>query len=380
MTVLRSLLRSEARTISTTSGWGQWPGETSTYSGAQVSNETALQLLTVYGCVAFIADGISTLPVDVYRELPDGTRQEAPKPQWLMNPTPELSLSEWFGQLLTSLLLAGNAYARIIRDADRILSVIPLNPQHVQVRIESGRKVFQIAGQILTPVDVLHIPALMFPGAHVGLSPLEAARQTIGAGMSVEEYAARFFTQDASVSGVIEVPGTLTPEGPGSGKEMAKAWMRAHSGKAKAHLPAVLEGGAKWQQTGVTNDQAQFLQTRQFTSAQISAFMFRIDPTEFGVSMDKGSSITYGNMEQRNSRKKSVTLLPWIKRLEDACSDLLARPRFMKFNLEGLLRGDLAARYASYQIGINTGFLRRSEARAFEDLPPIDGIDTGVQA
>jgi len=125
----------------------------------------------------------------------------------------------------------------------------------------------------------------------------------------------------------------------------------------------------------VTNEQAQFLQTQQFTAAEIASFMFQIDPTEFGMSMDKGSSITYANLEQRNARKVAVTYLPWIVRLETAFSALLAQPRFMKFNVNGLLRGDLQTRYGSYETGITNGFLLRSEARAFEDLRPIDGID-----
>jgi hypothetical protein len=106
--------------------------------------------------------------------------------------------------------------------------------------------------------------------------------------------------------------------------------------------------------------------------------MFLIDPTEFGMSMDKGSSITYSNLEQRNSRKVTVTFLPWIIRLERTMSSILAGSRHVKFNVSGLMRGELKTRYESYEIAsrINTAstgqtlFLTTAEMREFEDLEP----------
>jgi HK97 family phage portal protein len=125
------------------------------------------------------------------------------------------------------------------------------------------------------------------------------------------------------------------------------------------------------QEKGFPYQQAQFLATRKFTSAEIAGQMFMIDPTELGIGIE-GSSLTYANLEQRNTRFVRVTLLPWIVRLEKALSDLLAQPRYVKFNLGALLRGDLQTRYAAYAVGIGAGFLEPNEARDWEDLPPMD--------
>lgn len=368
---LRQRRADEQRAIQATA-WGDWGDAYQTWAGVNVTTDSSLQLLAVYGCNRFICEGISTLPVDVFRELPDGTRQEIALPPWLHKPTPYLDRVAWLTQVLTSLLLDGNAYLHLRYSEGRLIELEPLNPALVKVRRVNGRKTFFVNGVQAGDLDILHIPGLMFPGSDVGLSPVEMARQTIGAGMSADEYAARFFGQGASMSGVIEVPGDMPAEGAGSAKELAKQFNRRHSGKNKAHLPAVLVAGAKWQSTGVTNEQAQFLQTRQFTAAQIASMMFLIDPTEFGMSMDKGSSITYANLEQRNARKVTVTYLPWLVRLEHAISELLARPRFMKFNVNGLLRGDTKTRYESYRIANPTDtWLAADEIRAFEDLPPL---------
>lgn len=372
--------------------WGQWGDEDTgpTWSGTNVTTRTSLQLLTVYGCNRFICEGISTLPVDVFRRLPDGSRVETTKPRWLERPTADLDRIAWLTQVLTSLLLDGNAYLRLVYDENiNLRELVPLDPSQVAVRRNDRTKAKQylVGGAEVDPFEILHIPAVMFPGADVGLSPIEAARQTIGKGLSVTEFAARFFGQGATMAGVIEWPGDLTDE---QAKTMATSFARRHSGKARAHLPAVVPGGGQWKAAGVTNEQAQFLQTQQFTSAEIASFLFQIDPTEFGVSTDKGSSITYANLEQRNARKVTVTYLPWLVRIEAALSALVAAPRYVKFNVSGLLRGDTTTRWGTYQMAstINTAaaaagqppVLTTEEMRGFEDLQPLPPADTPTPA
>ena len=222
--------------------------------------------------------------------------------------------------------------------------------------------------------DILHIPGVMFPGAEVGLSPVEAARQSIGAGMAAEEFAARFFGQGATTAGVIESDNEVTPD---QARDMARQFSRLHGGKNKAHLPAVLPAKATWRATGVTNEQAQFLQTRQFSAATIASLMFQIDPSELGLSIGSSSgTLTYSNLEQRNVHKVQTTFLPWLVRLETALSALIRQQnRYIKINVNGLLRGDLKTRYESYSIGIASKFLLPNEARELEDMPPIDGGD-----
>lgn len=381
MTVLGALARtgSGQRAIQSTP-WGEWPGDNAgaaTWAGPRVDNNSALQLLTVYGCNRFICEGISTLPIDVFRTREDGTRVEAPTPAWLEQPTADLDRVGWLTQILTSLLLDGNAYLRrVFDDQVRLTELVPLDPAKVKpFRRSDKSKGYRVNGIEVSSFEIIHIPAVMPPGADEGMSPVEAARQTIGSGLSAEEFAARFFSQGATLSGFVEVPNELSPK---NAREMAQNLARRHGGARRAHLPGVLTEGATWKSAGVTQEQAQFLQTRQFTAAEICAFLFLIDPTEFGISMDKGSSITYANLEQRNARKVQVTFLPWLVRLERVLSALLPQPRFLKFNVGGLLRGDLKTRFEAHNIGIRAKFLTPNEVREKEDMPPLDGGDEVV--
>jgi HK97 family phage portal protein len=300
----------------------------------------------------------------------------------LSQPAAGLDRIAWFTQVLSSLLLDGNAYLRKVYGPAGLTELVPMDPGKVSVSRASGQKRYVVAGKLLDPATLVHIKGAMFPGSDVGMSPVEAARQTIGKGLATEEFGARFFGQGANLGGVIEDPGEFDPT---KARDTAKLWARLHSGNRKAHLPGVLQGGAQWKPTGVTNEQAQFLESQQFNASQIASHMFLIDPTEFGFSGDKGSTLTYANLEQRNARKVQVTFLPWIIRLEAAISGLLPQPRFVKFNVNGLLRGDTKTRYETYQIASSINvqsagigqppLLTTQEMREFEDLEPLEEGD-----
>ena len=358
--------RPEQRAQATT--WGLWPGEmTQVVGGVSVTEQTSMQLLTVYGSVRLISDSIATLPLDVYRRTGEDAKVEVAKPKWLQQPTTNLDFTAWVSQVLSSLLLHGNAYVVVQRnEVGAIVELIPLDPSKVRVTRDRGRLAYIVNGNRVD-AEMLHLKGLMLPGSDVGLSPVEYARQSIGLGLAAVKFGTGYFEGEGNMPGVIEMPGSAQSE---TLKAIADQWRRRRREGGRG-LPGVLQEGAVWKPTGVTNEQAQFLATRKFTSAEIAGQMFMIDPTELGIGIE-GSSLTYANLEQRNTRFVRVTLLPWIVRLEKALSDLLAQPRYVKFNLGALLRGDLQTRYAAYAVGIGAGFLEPNEARDWEDLPPMD--------
>ena len=184
------------------------------------------------------------------------------------------------------------------------------------------------------------------------------------------------FTNEGNMPGVIELPGRATVD---QLKDIAASWQRRRATGGRG-LPGVIDGGATWKPTAVTNEQAQFLQTRQWTAAEIAGQVYLLDPSDLGIPV-AGTSLTYANLSDRNARRVQVALLPWIVRLERMLSDLLAAPRFVRFNLDGLLRGNLAERFAAYEAAarVNTAaaavgqgpLLTTAEMRDLEDLPPI---------
>lgn len=342
--------------------WGSdWGGDSgsATAAGVPVTTTSSMQLLAVYGAVQLIVNEISTLPIDA-----------DPPPFWLDEPTPDLNRISWLGQILVSLLLAGNAFVMVLRGAGGIVAMIPLDPAKVTVRRENGRKVFYVNGAEST-AEIIHISALMWPGADVGLSPIEYARQSIGLGIAAQQFGARYFDGDANMPGVIEMIKVATP---GAKRELAAMWRRNRSRAGKG-LPGILDDGATWKSTGVTNEQSQFLETRNFTAAEIVGQLFLLDPSDLGIAVP-GTQLTYANLAQRNTRRVQVALMPWIRRLELAFSPYVQGG--LKFNVDARLRGDTKESYETLAIAYTNGFLTLDEIREILNLDPLDEVPAEI--
>jgi HK97 family phage portal protein len=355
---------------STANPWGSWPGDPG--YGDTGGAGSALQLTTVLGCVRLISDSISTLPVDVFRRS-GGESIPAKPPTWLTEPTVDLDFASWCGQILASLLLHGNAYVKVNRSesTSAIVELIPLDPQTVSIQRHNGAKSYLINNR--AGAEILHIKGLMLPGSDLGMNPIAFARSTIGLGLASLKYGSEFFESDGNMPGVIEMSKIAQPQ---TKVELAQQWQRRRRSGGKG-LPGILDDGATWKPTGVSNEDAQFLATRGYTAAEIAGALFLLDPSDLGIPVT-GTSLTYANLEQRNARRVQVTFLPWMTRIESAVNGLLSSPGYMKFNVNALLRGDLKTRYESYEIGIRSSFLQPNEARELEDLPPLDVAETSA--
>ncbi len=356
--------------------WGPWGSTNTSAAGVTVNSDTALNLASVYGCVTLISETIATLPRDVYRTNLDGTKTEVPNaPLWVEQPNPFTDGIEFVSQTLVSLLLDGNAYWAYSLDGNfQPAELHVLDPAKVEVKVANGVPAYTVNGAPYRG-RLLHLRGLTRPGQVKGLSPVEAARQQIGIGLAVEEFAGRFYSNGATLSGVITTPEDLTEP---QAHMMKDAFARDHSGLRNAHTPGVLTNGASYQSISVTPEQAQFLATREFGAGVIAAQIFLLDPSLLGIAINRGQNLTYANLEQRGIHLVQYTLLRWIIRLERAYTFLLPKPQHMKFCVEGLMRADLMTRYNAKRValGPNVPFMTVNEARDDEDdLPPLPGQD-----
>lgn len=200
------------------------------------------------------------------------------------------------------------------------------------------------------------------------MSPIDAARHSIGAQIAATEYAARFWANDARPGGIIKHPGHFKDAD--SKTNFIRAWQRALTG-ANRHKVNVLEHGMEYQETRLTNEQSQFLETRKYQNEDI-ARIFRLPPHKVGINEHS----TFSNIEHQGLEFVTDTMLPWLKRWEQAIRrDLILEPErpviFAEFNVDGLLRGDIESRYRAYAIGRNWGWLSVNEVRAKENLNGI---------
>jgi HK97 family phage portal protein len=374
--------------LSTSAGKSIFTGGAST-SGIFVSKATAMQNPAVFACVRVIAEGVASLPIHVYRHEDNGAkvvRDHHLFPLLHTAPNTEMTSFVFRETLMHHLLIYGNAYAQIVRDgAGRVTALYPLLPSKIDVnRNENGRIYYtywrntdearphEKTGAVTFRRDeVLHIPAISYDGI-VGLSAVDLARNAIGMAVATEEYGAAFFANGANPSGVLEHTGTLKEPG-----KIRDAWMTIHGGVKNAGKTAVLEDGLKYSAISIPPDQAQFLETRKFQLNEI-ARIFRIPPHMIG-DLEKSS---YSNIIQQSLEFVMYTLEPWIIKWEQSMNQALIPPSeqsryYVKFNLDGLLRGDFETRMKGYSIGIQNGFMSSNDIRRLENFNLIPANEGG---
>lgn len=352
-------------------------------SGKRVNERTSMQMTAVYSCVRILSEAVAGLPLHLYEYTEGGSKEKAAEhPLYFLlhdEPNPEMTSFVFRETLMTHLLLWGNAYAQIIRNGKgEVLALYPLMPDRMGVdRDEKGRLYYEytvnnddaptMKGSTvrLQPTDVLHIPGLGFDGL-VGYSPIAMAKNAIGMAIACEEYGAKFFANGAQPSGVLEHPGTIKDP-----SRVRESWTQTFGGSQNANKVAVLEEGMKYTPISISPEQAQFLETRKFQINEI-ARIFRVPPHMVG-DLEKSS---FSNIEQQSLEFVKYTLDPWVSRWEQSMvrSLLTAEEKkryFVKFNVDGLLRGDYQSRMNGYATARQNGWMSANDIRELENMDRI---------
>ena len=360
-----------------------------TSAGRPVTERSAMQMTAVYSCVRILAEAIAGLPLHVYRYKDGGGKEKALEhPLYRLlhdEPNPEMTSFVFRETLMTHLLLWGNAFAQVVRNGlGEVIGLYPLQPNRMSVGRDLDSKALyyeyqtswdEPAGQYqtirLTPSDVLHVPGLGFDGL-VGYSPIAMAKNAIGLAQATEDYGASFFANGAAPGGVLEHPGTIKDP-----SRVRESWQQTFGGPGNGNKIAVLEEGMKYTPISVSPEQAQFLETRKFQLNEI-ARIFRIPPHMIG-DLEKSS---FSNIEQQSLEFVKYTLDPWVIRWEQAITKTLLNPRerqqlFVKFNVEGLLRGDYQSRMEGYAVARQNGWMSANDIRELENLDRIEAADGG---
>ena len=355
-----------------------------TSAGKPVNEHTAMQMTAVYSCVRILSETLAGLPLHVYRYNDSGGKEKYLKhPLYKLlhdEPNPEMTSFAFRETLMSHLLLWGNAYAQIIRNArGEVIALYPLMPNKMTVDRDSKGRLFYLYSRTsddaptlgddsqvyLSPSEVLHIPGLGFDGL-IGYSPIAMAKNAVGLAIATEEYGAKFFANGAAPGGVLEHPGTIKDP-----QKVKESWNAAYQGSQNAHRVAVLEEGMKYQPIGISPEQAQFLETRKFQINEIARIL-RVPPHML-ADLEKSS---FSNIEQQSLEFVKYTLDPWVVRWEQSmCRALLMESEkpivFIKFNVDGLLRGDYVSRMSGYATARQNGWMSANDIRELENLDRI---------
>ena len=387
MKILSNLFKSRDKTTNRVNGnaYSFLMGASS--SGRRVTERTAMQMTAVYSCVRILSETLASLPLHIYESFETNSRKAIKHPLYKLlhdEPNPEMTSFIFRETLMTHLLLWGNAYAQIIRNGKgEVLALYPLMPDRMRVdRDEYGQLYYEYmlsdsdanakeSGAVrLSTQDILHIPGLGFDGL-VGYSPIAMAKNAIGMAIATEEYGAAFFANGATPSGILTHPGVIkNPEA------MRESWSKGFGGR-NSHKVAILEEGMNYTPISIAPNEAQFLETRKFQLNEI-ARIFRVPPHMVG-DLEKSS---FSNIEQQSLEFVKYTLDPWMSRFEQAMTRRLLtddekKKYYIKFNVDGLMRGDYQSRMNGYATARQNGWMSANDIRALENLDLISDEEGG---
>ena len=345
----------------------------------QVSPETALTFSAVWAAMRLLSESISTLPVGVFRRENNGDNIEVDSDLSFLikyQPNSYQNKITFYEKIIMDMLSDGNSYVQIVRNRNgRVMELLPLNYGDVETYTLANKLYYsdENSGETHDSENILHFKMITGPDGISGLSPIQQCKDAIGWGMDVQEYSSTFFKNGGKLSGILESDRALSEQ---AIDRLRNSFNKNYGTLSGSNQTAVLEEGLKYKSISVTPDQAQFLASRQFSIQEV-ARIFGLPPH---LLKDLSAS-SFNNIEMQSQEFVSYSLMPYISKIELEMSLKLFRRNnigreYIKFNVNGLLRGNVKDRADYYKTAITNGWMTVNEVRAKEDLNKVEDGDS----
>lgn len=358
----------------------------------ELTEDAAMKISAVNACVEIISNAVGMLPVFIMDSASKRRMKDHPLGRVLWErPNEAMSPFVFFRLMECHRLLRGNAYAWIYRSGyGEPVELIPLPPASCEPVIEPGTgKLWYLASEPksgrmykLDPADILHFKAYSHDGVR-GVSVLHRAQQTLRTAAAAQSYEQALYENGGRPSGILKTQTDLGDEivlDDGTKIQpkdiIRQEWEKVHAGAGNSFRVAVLDMGLEYQPIAMSNADAQFVENKAVTIADISRF--------FGVQLYKlgEGKQSYSSNEQNNIEFCVSTIQPTITQMEfEETFKLLTisdrrRGMEVRHNMMALLRGDTASRGAWYRTMREISVYSPNDIRALEDLPDVPGGDT----
>ena len=358
-------------------------GSHATVSGVAVNETSAMRVAAAWRCVNILAGAVASAPLDLLRRESEAVRRIAAdhplRKVLTVRPNHWQTPNEFRRMMQAHLLLRGNAYALKVRVGPNISALLPLHPDRVTaeqaVDLSITYKVTTKSGAAVTygQGEMFHLRGLSLDGFR-GLSVLSHMRESLGLALAGERTGAELMRSGQVTTGVYKHPGQLSLE---AYARLKKSMDERRSGGADAGESILLEEGMSFEAVSMSAADMQFLQMRDFQRYDIAMF-FGVPPHMIGAT-EKTTSWGSG-IEAQGIAFVTYTLNDWLRIWEEAIKrDLISEREWpvmdARFYTQGLMRGDVKARWESYVKAMQWGVMSPNEVRALEDMNPRDGGD-----
>lgn len=279
-----------------------------------------------------------------------------------------MTTTEFIEATVTAMAAAGDAFWKKNYSNGALVDLTPLNPNevHVFTHPTTGRKRYSWKGTEYGTDEIVQLSLLKLPGHLRGLGPIQAAQAEIAGALDLRDYAAGWFRDGTTPDGILTSDQILTKE---DAEQYREQFTAKGTGTAADRLK-VLGKGTTYEALMLKPADAQWLESRQFTTTELARLFGT--PASLMLAAVEGSAMTYSNVEQDWIAFTRFTLMGYLRKIEDALSDLLPHGQRVRFNVDALLRSDTKTRYEAHAIGKAAGFLTVNEIRAIENMAPLD--------
>jgi HK97 family phage portal protein len=344
-------------------------------SGAIVNKTTALGFTPVFNAVRLLSESISQIPLEICEKTSTGDilkRNDHPLSRILtLNPNKNQTKVSFFSKIIVDLCLDGNSYVLIQRNGSGVpIDLFCINADNIEMKFKDNEIFYQNKddGNVYSNNELLHFKTLSTNG-YLGLSPIEQCKSSIGWGLAVETYGNTFFKNGAKLSGVLSTDRQMSEL---AIERLKTSFQEQYANLNDANKTLILEEGLKFQQVSISNEQAQFLASRDMAIQEI-ARVYNIPPH----MLKDLSKSSFNNIEQQSAEFVRYTIQPYLSILESEMNLKLFKQNeqgkvFVNFDVNGLLRGSPNDRANFYQKMITIGAMTVNEVRDRENMNRVD--------
>ena len=390
----RASLENPSTTLSDPDVWlyDAFSGGSKSDSGVRVGYKQALMYAAVWRGVNLISRDVAKIPLNVYVRLPDGGKERATAhPAYKLlrrQPSPYIKAFDLKQTLQAHVLLCGNGYAYVYRDgAGTPIELLPLNPMATYPKRDPDGRVWYVTRlttgeeRKLAAENVLHVRGLGFDGLQ-GYDVVTYARNTLGLGLAMQKFGAKFFNNGAAMNVVIKRPADAPPWSEETKANFRSSWAKMHEGLENSHRTALLEDGMEAVVLAIDAKRAQLAEMRAFELREI-ANVLGVPPHKLGDT----TRTAYASLEQENQAYLDEALDGWLCQWEEECGAKLltekernADTHFVEFQRDALVRVDLRTQVDVLVTEVNNGLLSLDEARAIRNRPALpNGLGAGYR-
>ena len=354
-------------------------GVESSWSGVEITSEGALASSTVTACTRLLSESVASLPLHLYRRTANGKERATDHPLYKIlhdKPNKYQTSYNWRAHMMTSVLLTGNSYSVVESDLQgRIIALWPLDSSRVTIKAEGGELFYEtrIGGEPRRYGygEVLHVRGPSMDGI-VGLSIIKLAKQGIGLDLAMAQHGSSYFKNNATPQAYIAAPNSL---GEPAKFQLLDYMAQRFGGAKNAGKLGILDGGMEIKTVTFSPEDSQFLQSRQFSVAEICRY-FKLSPHLVGDP----SRTAYNSSELEYNAYLVHSLSPWLVNIQSEinCTLLGDDAEYLaEFDPNGMARGSQVERYAAYEKGLGgpNPWLTVADVRAAENLPFLEGTD-----